>query len=285
MTMMLEDDFTDIVKKARNGQGLSVAEVAKRSGLDDGTVSDLERGRRAATEKEAKAVAQALGLRESPLADIAGQRWRPDDVPASLVEVKTILGDIGGYEVKGYLLCDMAAQEAVAIDTGYNSGAMLAALADAGLKLTAVCLTHGHTDHAGGLDRLLARWPVPVYLGAGDRALAPWLPSGGQLIDPPDGTKVTVGSLTVECTTTPGHTPGGMCYRVRTPTNDVCFVGDTLFAGSIGRSNPFSLYSAHLESVRTRLMALSTRTILLPGHGPATSVVEELEHNPFVAEV
>ena len=71
MTMMLEDDFTDIVKKARNGQGLSVAEVAKRSGLDDGTVSDLERGRRAATEKEAKAVAQALGLRESPLADIS----------------------------------------------------------------------------------------------------------------------------------------------------------------------------------------------------------------------
>ena len=77
--------------------------------------------------------------------------------------------------------------------------------------------------------------------------------------------------------TTPGHTPGGVCYRA----NDYCFVGDTLFAGSIGRANPSTLYPAHLESVRRRVLTLPDQLILFPGHGPATTVREEKEHNPF----
>jgi glyoxylase-like metal-dependent hydrolase (beta-lactamase superfamily II) len=67
--------------------------------------------------------------------------------------------------------------------------------------------------------------------------------------------------------------------------HEICFVGDTLFAGSIGRANPFSLYPVHLDSVRRRVVTLPNDTILLPGHGPATTVAEELEHNPFVGEL
>jgi glyoxylase-like metal-dependent hydrolase (beta-lactamase superfamily II) len=63
----------------------------------------------------------------------------------------------------------------------------------------------------------------------------------------------------------------------------LCFVGDTLFAGSIGRANPASLYPVHLESVRSRVLTLPMETVLLPGHGPATTVKEETEHNPFAA--
>ncbi len=83
------------------------------------------------------------------------------------------------------------------------------------------------------------------------------------------------------CVTTPGHTPGGICYRLDDAQLPVCFVGDTLFAGSIGRSNPKELYSAHLNSVRNRLLTLSPDYRLLPGHGPATTIEEELDHNPF----
>jgi glyoxylase-like metal-dependent hydrolase (beta-lactamase superfamily II) len=80
---------------------------------------------------------------------------------------------------------------------------------------------------------------------------------------------------------TPGHTPGGVCYRLDDPGHPICFVGDTLFAGSIGRSNPSRLYQTHLDSVRTRLLTLAPEYRLWPGHGPATTVEEELDHNPF----
>jgi glyoxylase-like metal-dependent hydrolase (beta-lactamase superfamily II) len=81
--------------------------------------------------------------------------------------------------------------------------------------------------------------------------------------------------------TTPGHTPGGICYRVEDQGQAVCFVGDTIFAGSIGGSNPATLYATHLESVRQRVLKLGEPTVLLPGHGPATTVREELLFNPF----
>ena len=95
-----------------------------------------------------------------------------------------------------------------------------------------------------------------------------------------DGT-LQVGGLCLRFMPTPGHTPGGVCYRLEEAGEPMCFVGDTLFAGSIGRSNPAGLYQAHLDSVRYRVLALSSNTRLFPGHGPATTVHEERLHNPF----
>jgi len=82
---------------------------------------------------------------------------------------------------------------------------------------------------------------------------------------------------------TPGHCPGGVCLQVakKGSAGDHLFVGDTLFAGSVGRSNPAQLYRTHLESVRRQVMTLPADSLLLPGHGPGTTVREELEHNPF----
>ena len=90
--------------------------------------------------------------------------------------------------------------------------------------------------------------------------------------------------LSVHCLATPGHTPGVICYRVDADLQRICFVGDTLFAGSIGRSNPSALYQTHLQSVRTHVLGLPLEYRLLPGHGPATTVREELDHNPFTAD-
>ena len=265
---MLEDDFTDIVKKARNGLGLSSAELATRCGLDAGRLSILERGAEAPNREEVSALARGLGLRPQALVQVTLEGWTPAPTPATVPEVKTIHGDIGGYAVKGYVLCDDEAKEAALIDTGYDADAVLSLLKERGLSLKTVCLTHGHADHAGKLERILADWTVPVYLGKEDEGLAPWLPDRKSLVEPTDGRKIPVGRLTIECLRTPGHTPGGICYRVRTEHHDVCFVGDTLFAGSVGRANPFSLYPAHLDSVRTRVLRLPKETLLFPGHGP-----------------
>jgi len=280
--MKLEDDFCDIVKKARLGQGRSVDVVAHASGMRAEDISTLERGSRIPTADEARAVAGALGLCADALSAIAAGRWSPSTSPPHVATyVETILGDIGGYEVKGYVVHESG--EAILIDTAYNPSAMIRTLTQRHLRLTAICLTHGHSDHADGLEQLLDYCRVPVYLGAPDESLLSWSPPRELLRSPVNGETISVGALTIRFIATPGHTPGGMCYQIEKSAGPLCFVGDTLFAGSIGRSNPAALYQTHLKSVREHVLELAPDTALLPGHGPATTVREELAHNPFAA--
>ena len=214
--MPLEDDFCDIVKKARHGQGLAAEALAKASGLAAADVALLEQGRRAPTRAEAQVIGKALGLRGEALTQIAVEGWIPGAIPAQIECLETIVGDIGGYAVKGYLLYDKESEEAVMIDTGYNPAAMIDVCDGKNLRLTAVCLTHGHTDHAGGLDRVLRRWPAAVYLGVDDLDLLPWTPPRKQLVTiGPDenGRTITAGHLTLRMMMTPGHTPGRRSYR------------------------------------------------------------------------
>ncbi|MGH7232012.1 MAG: MBL fold metallo-hydrolase [Nitrospiraceae bacterium] len=282
--MALEDEFSDIVKKARTGQGLAVEAVAKTSGVPARDITQLERGGDAPTAEQSRAIAAALGLRADALTQIAVEAWMPSPAPERLDVLETVHGDVGGYAVKGYVLYDKEAGEGVIVDTGYNPQAMLNFFEANRLRLTGICLTHGHNDHAGGIDRILTRWPAPVYLGAEDLDLLSWTPPKERLVlvtPHEDGRTITVGRLAVRMMVTPGHTPGGICYRLEKGDQSLCFVGDTLFAGSIGRANPSSLYPVHLESVRRRVLTLPASTVLLPGHGPGTNVGEEMAHNPF----
>jgi len=282
--MALEDEFCDIIKKARFGQGRGLGELADHSGISQSDLEELEKGRRAPTKAELHSLCQALHLRFHALLDVSLDGWLPQSQPPWTTEddlVTTIKGDIGGYEVKGYLLSDPNTKQAVMIDTGYNAPAMLSAIQERGLTLMGVCLTHGHADHAGGLDRILEAHPVPVYLGNGDLDLLPWKPAAASLKIPTDHYMIAVGELTVECLATPGHTPGGYCFLTSRKGQSLCFVGDTVFAGSVGRSNPASLYDTHLHSLRQTVLKLPAETVLFPGHGPATTVGEEHKHNPF----
>lgn len=276
--MPLEDDFSDILKKARTGQGLSVGDVARMTGLPGGDITALERGDQPRDRAEVRALAKALGLRAGPLEQIAIEKWEPvaQQMPPW---VERVQGSINGYGVQGYILHDEG--EALLVDTAYNAPAMLDVLRRQGLRLIGICLTHGHADHADGIDQILKYREVPVYLGPEDITLLSWRPRTDVLVAPVDGFSISVGRRTVRCVLTPGHTPGGICYCVDDPRLPVCFVGDTLFAGSIGRSNPRELYSAHLTAVRSRVLTLSPDYRLFPGHGPATTVEEELDHNPF----
>ncbi len=276
--MLLEDELGDILKKARTGQQRSVADVARGSGLPEAEVAGLERGQAPQGRDQVQAVARALGLREDPLAQVVGG-WTPQPLPTSTAHVETVLGSIGGYEVKGYIVHDRG--EAIVIDTAYNASAILDLLATRKLRLRAICLTHGHSDHAEGIEAILKASPVPIYLGPDDLDLLNWRPSQEVLHVPQQAGTLQVGGLTLRFMPTPGHTPGGVCYRIDEAGHPICFVGDTLFAGSIGRSNPAGLYQTHLDSVRGRVLALSPDTRLFPGHGPATTVHEELLHNPF----
>ena len=280
--MPLEDEFVDIIKKARTGQGLSVGDVAQKVALSSGNITALERGARPPDRREVQDLAEALGLRPGPLEQVAVERWEPV-AQQPLAWVETIQGSISGYGVQGYVVHDDG--EAVLIDTAYNAPAMIEFLSQRRLRLLGICLTHGHADHADGIEQIVKFREAPVYLGSDDVDLLSWRPPSAQLKAPKHGQTITVGRLSVQCLATPGHTPGGICYRVEADSQRICFVGDTLFAGSIGRSNPSTLYRTHLQSVRAHVLKLPPEYRLLPGHGPATTVREELDHNPFAADV
>src|SRR3989449_8597440 len=146
---MLEDEFCDIIKKARTGVGLEPNQVARDAGLSTPALRELEAGQRAPTPEEVNALAAALRLDGAKLAAIACDGWHPRHPIANTVQdVITIHGDIGGYAVKGYLYHDPATRQAVLIDTGYHPEAVLRAIEQHRLTLTAICLTHGHADHA-----------------------------------------------------------------------------------------------------------------------------------------
>ncbi|WP_455378009.1 MBL fold metallo-hydrolase [Petrachloros mirabilis] len=276
--MPLEDDLCDIIKKARTGLELSLSDASRLSGLSVDEMSALERGDRPHDREQLRVVAKVLGLREAALENNVFEQWVPRPLPVT-PGIETVHGDINGYAVKGYILHESG--EAVLVDTGYNPATVIETLNGGRFRLVGICLTHGHADHAEGIRDILRRWPVPVYLGADDHPLLHWKPSGTRLVDPDGGRTIAVGGLSLRCIPTPGHTPGGMCYLIDMSWGPVCFVGDTLFAGSIGRSNPFQLYATHLESVRRKVLALPEDCLLLPGHGPGTTVGEELAHNPF----
>ncbi len=278
--MPLEDELSDIIKKARTGQQRSVADVARAAGIPEADVAGLERGQAPQSREQVQAVARALGLRADPLVQVA-EGWTPQALPSMLPHIETVLGSIGGYEVKGYIVHDRG--EAVIVDTAYNASAMLDVLSTRKLRLRAICLTHGHSDHADGIEAILQTHPVPVYLGSDDLDLLDWRPAPELLHVPKPGGTLQVGGLTLRFMPTPGHTPGGICYRLEQNGSPICFVGDTLFAGSIGRSNPAGLYQTHLQSVRERVLTLAPDTVLFPGHGPTTTVREERLHNPFSA--
>jgi glyoxylase-like metal-dependent hydrolase (beta-lactamase superfamily II) len=274
---MLEDDFCDIIKKARTGLGLSIEQTAAQAGLSTSAIRELDAGRRSPDRSEVPGIASALGLDGSKLESIACDGWMPVSTESHAAVVTTIHGDIGGYAVKGYLLRDNDSGAAIMVDTGYNPDGMLSTLEREGLRLKAVCLTHGHHDHAGGLDEILAKFSVPVYIGEDDWPLLHWKPPVSLRRFVNDGDGVELGTTRLSFLRTPGHTPGGVCYQAP----GCVFVGDTLFAGSIGRANPATLYKTHLQSVREKLLRLPENVTLYPGHGPATTVAQEKAHNPF----
>ena len=120
--MPLEDDFSDIIKKARIGQGLSVGDVAQMAGVPSGNITALEKGACPPDRAEVQALAKALGLRPGPLEQLAIEKWEPV-AQQPLAWMKTVQGSIGGYGVQGYVVHDGG--EALLIDTAYNAPAMI----------------------------------------------------------------------------------------------------------------------------------------------------------------
>jgi len=197
----------------------------------------------------------------------------------------------GPFAENCYLVADPGSREAALIDPGEEAGLFLARLRHEGWTPRAIWLTHAHVDHVAGVAAVRAAVPsLPLWLHPADRGLYDHAPDqarafGLTMAPPPapdhdfaDGATVRLGALAFDVLHTPGHSPGGVCLA----GHGVVFVGDLLFAGSVGRTDlPGGDPEALLASIHGRLYALPDGTVVYPGHGPTTTIGAEKRENPF----
>ena len=181
-------------------------------------------------------------------------------------------------------------KKAAVIDPGDEVDRILMTIAEHQLTVTYILNTHGHFDHVGGNQRLKKVTSAPICIHTEDNVMLKHVassaasfgmsvensPDADQLLN--DGDMVRIGNIELKVIHTPGHSPGGAAFYVP----DVVFVGDTLFAGSIGRTDfPGGSYDQLIASVRNKLFVLPDNTTVYTGHGPTTTIGEEKRTNPF----
>lgn len=269
MPISLEDNFTDIIGKAQRGLGISDDQLANKSGASVEAIRRLHDGdfNRATIDK----IAPILHLNAEALAALAENRWQPAEIRLDgLAQFNTTYNDM---TVNAYLVWDPASKEAIVFDTGADCSELLEKTRDAGLTIELILLTHSHPDHIADLDRLTVTTGAPVHLSELET-----VPGAEPLTE---GEVFEVGGLTIESLLTSGHSPGGMTFFIRGLDQPVAIVGDSLFASSMGGGNVS--YQDAIRNNLKKILTLPNDTILCPGHGPLTTVVEEKKHNAFFA--
>jgi hydroxyacylglutathione hydrolase len=203
---------------------------------------------------------------------------------------------VGPLQCNCTLLGDREAGEAIVIDPGDDVARIHRRLTELGLKLKQILITHAHIDHVGGALKLKKLTGAPMLLNENDLPLlkmmemqAAWIGVPTPETAPPDasledGLRVGLDRYPAEVLHTPGHTRGSVCLHF-VPLRMV-IAGDTLFAGSIGRTDlPGGNGRQIIDSIETRLLALPDETKVLPGHGPATTIGQERRSNPFLRSI
>ena len=199
---------------------------------------------------------------------------------------------LGPLDNNTYLLVDEGGETAV-VDVGFDPEAVIDAIRRENLSVTLLLNTHGHYDHVAGMRAVQEACGGEYWVHPADRPLIDRLTEQGAAfgfppaqapargMDLADGQTITLGGQPIRVIHTPGHSPGGVCFHF----GDRLLSGDTLFAGSVGRTDlPGGSFEMLERAVRERLFVLGDAIFVYPGHGPETTLGEERRHNPFVGE-
>ncbi len=202
---------------------------------------------------------------------------------------------VGPLQCNCSVIGDPETRDAIVIDPGDDVERVLSIAATHGLTVRQIVVTHAHLDHIGGAMKLKHATGAPILLNRNDHALLKMLPLQAAWLGMRDPGKVDIdqnagegdlvraGSLSAHVIETPGHTEGSICLLFQ--EDNVLIAGDTLFQGSIGRTDlPGGSTQKILSSIHQKLLVLPDETVVIPGHGPATTIGEEREQNPYLQE-
>lgn len=274
LPLPLEDSWTDVLGKAVRGTGLREEQLSSVTSLPLARLKAILGGDKSDA-GALRTVATALGLRPGPLAALAAGSYHPGPLDAvrwpGVLQVPSRYTDM---VVNTWIVWDLASRKAVVFDSGTDAGAVRAAVEAHRLEPTLLCLTHTHVDHVEALPEIAREFRLRV-VGPKDEPLAGVEPL-------PEGAELPVGALRLRAALTDGHSRGHFTWVVTGNPSwpaPVAVVGDAIFAGSMGGGQVS--YSRLRENVRGKILSLPPATLLCPGHGPATTVASELEHNPF----
>ena len=202
---------------------------------------------------------------------------------------------VGPLQCNCSIIGDETSREAMVIDPGDDIENILGLIAKHNLQVKQIIITHAHIDHVGGAMKLRAATGAPILLNQNDYDLLKMLDTQAAWVGMKSPGKVEIdqsveqadtlraGSITANVLHTPGHTQGSVCLYF--PTEKTLVAGDTLFAGSIGRTDlPGGSFEKILHSLHGTVLALPDDTVVVPGHGPLTTIGEERESNPFLVK-
>ncbi len=270
--MPLEDELGDILQKARDGKAWSQDDLVRETNLPKDDIERIESYQLTPEDSDVLKLAKALDLDGPTLIDISHERWTPKEPSADLdFDLVCMNVFMGEYPVNCYLLRCKATGETAVVDTGANPKTIINKAREMGVRPNMILLTQAHPDHANGLGELSKAFDCPTYIDRNEPK-----PKGSDNFKVvKDGDELTLGKLRILCIETPGHTAGGVSYLI----NQTLLSGDVIFAGSMGRAN--SSWEDLFNSITQKVLRLPDTTGIYPGHGPATTVGQEKEHNPF----
>ena len=256
---LIEDTHCDIIKKARQGKGLSIRSLSDQLAVQPQKLLAIEAGR----EEFFPELADSLGLSFKKLLAIYNGDYRHKEIPEKIGEelvLKRFVVEIGGITSNAYVLA--RGHYGLFVDAVGVSNEAFHFAREKGVEPRFLLITHGHFDHNAGVESILRTYPgMNVFYGGRDIK---------------DDTHFETNGFSIEVLRARGHTEDSVCYFVN---SSIMFVGDTIFAGSVGRPN-YS-YEALLQNIKEKIFTLPDSVILAPGHGPLTTVGEEKKHNPF----
>ena len=272
--MQLEDHFGEVIRKGRKILDLPARASAAAAGISETELTALEESGQCSKPINFTALGQTIGMNAAKLESLY-RGWLP--APKDLKrwqELRVITTKDDSMSVHCYLIWDATKREAALFDTGMDATPVLAELAAQKLQLRHIFITHSHWDHIHCLGDIRKAFPEAQIHSRIQGA-----PKTQQL---QLGDIFNLGGLRITHRETPGHAADGVTYLINGwPHNapQVAIVGDTIFAGSMGNGN--GQWALARQKVREEILVLPADTLLCPGHGPLTTVGEELANNPF----
>ena len=273
LRMPLEDHIGDICRKARLQTKTGLNDAAQAAGVKTEELQQWESNGVIGCPVDIHALSVLLGL-DSSKAVAVSQGWEPQQLDLSQWQNLSMLTTSEGFDVNSFVAWDPDSKEAAIFDTGWFAESIFALADSEGLNMRHLFITHMHGDHVAALAQIRKRWPTIMVYSNNDAA-----PEKNRIRE---GESVKLGCMEVRARFTPGHAVDGVTYVVdlwRGSAPPVAMVGDAIFAGSMGKD--FSTPELAQVKVQEQILSLPGDALICPGHGPVTTVSQELEHNPF----